>query len=153
MAGGLRKFQAGASGQRGLESISAGRLWRSDEFAVSRATGWHKDRRDRLGDAKSADEISRSALAGTGRRNLGSAGRSQTVHPFENDGVAGVSPRGAINRRGWPAREWRARALENNPGPNPSGSLRARLQPESESVYPVLRERRPRRQFADDADG
>ena len=58
MAGGLRKFQAGASRQRGLESISAGRLWRSDELDVSRATGRHQNRGAGLGDAKSADEIS-----------------------------------------------------------------------------------------------
>ena len=64
----------------------------------------------------------------------------------------GVPSGGAIDRRGWFARERRARALEESPRPNPSGSLRARLQPESESVYPVLRERRARRQSADDAD-
>src|SRR6478672_1071711 len=152
MAGRLRKFPAGASRQRGLESISAGCLWRSDELDVSRATGRHRNRRDGLGDAKSADEISRIALAGTRRRNLGSAGRSQKFHPFENDGVVGVPSGGAIDRTGWPARGRRAQAVEESARANPSGSLRARLQPESESVYPVLRRRRPRRQLADDAD-
>src|SRR4029077_5090742 len=152
MAGGLRKFSAGASRQRGLESISAGRLWRSDEFDVSRATGRHQNRGDGLEVTKSADEISLIALARAGRRNLGSAGRSQKFHPFENDGVACIPSGGAIDRRGWSTCERRARALEESPRPNPSGSLRARLQSESESVYPVLRERRARRQFADDAD-
>src|SRR6267143_817022 len=148
MAGRLRKFSAGASRQRGLETISAGRLWGSDEFALSCATSRHRNRRDGLGDAKSADEISRIALAGTGRGNLGSAGRSQKFHPFENDGVVGVPSGGAIDRRGWSARERRARALEESPRANPSGGLRARLQSESESVYPVLRRRRPQRQLA-----
>ena len=46
----------------------------------------------------SADEISRIALARAGRRNLGSAGRSQKFHPFENDGVAGIPSGGAIDR-------------------------------------------------------
>src|SRR6476659_8917944 len=92
------------------------------------------------------------ALAGARRRNLGSAGRSQKFHPFENDGVVGVPSGGAIDRRGWLARGRRARALEEGARANPSGSLRARLQPESESVYPVLRRRRARRQLADDAD-
>src|SRR6266446_4488946 len=152
MVGGLRKFHAGASRQRGLESISARRLWRSDELTLSRTTGWHRNCRDGLGVTKSADEISRIALAGTGRRNLGSAGRSQKFHPFENDGVVGVPSRSAIDRRGWLARGRRARALEESPRANPSGGLRARLQSESEGVYPVLRRRRPRRQPADDAD-
>src|SRR6266403_1470705 len=58
MASGLRKFSAGASRQRGLETISAGRLWRSDELAVSRATGRHQNRGDGLEVTKSADEIS-----------------------------------------------------------------------------------------------
>src|SRR6266550_3613072 len=107
MAGRLRKFSAGASRQRGLETISAGRLWGSDEFALSCATSRHRNRRDGLGDAKSADEISRIALAGTGRGNLGSAGRSQKFHPFENDGVVGVPSGGAIDRRGWFARRRR----------------------------------------------
>src|SRR6059058_2968388 len=83
---------------------------------------------------------------------MGSARRTQTFHALENDGVAGVSSWRAIDRRGWAARGRRARALEKNPRSNPSRSLRARLQPESESVYPVLRKRRARRQFADDAD-
>src|SRR6266550_3343909 len=152
MAGRLRKFSAGASRQRGLETISAGRLWGSNEFALSCATSRHRNRRAGLGDAKSADEISRIALAGTGRGNLGSAGWSQKFHPFENDGVVGVPSGGAIDRRGWSARERRARALEESPRANPSGGLRARLQSESESVYPVLRRRRPRRQLAADAD-
>src|SRR6266853_6823759 len=152
MVGGLRKFHAGASRQRGLESISARRLWRSDELTLSRTTGWHRNRRDGLGVTKSADEISRITLAGTGRRNLGGAGRSQKFHPFENDGVAGVPSGGTIDRGGWVARERRTGALEKNPRSNPSGSLRTRLQPESESVYPVLRKRRARCQFADDAD-
>src|SRR5256886_15847420 len=132
MAGRLRKFSAGASRQRGLETISAGRLWRSDELAVSCATGRHRNRRHGLGDAKSADEISRIALAGTGRRNLGSAGRSQKFHPFENDGAVGVPSGGAIDRRGWSARERRARGLEESPGAKPSGGLRARVQSASE---------------------
>src|SRR2546430_14871550 len=97
MAGRLRKFSAGASRQRGLETISAGRLWGSDEFALSCATSRHRNRRDGLGDAKSADEISRIALAGTGRRNLGGTGRGQTFYPFQDDGVAGVSSRRAID--------------------------------------------------------
>src|SRR6059058_1049716 len=151
MAARLRKFQAGPNWQCRLESISARRLWRSDELDVSRPTGRHRNRGDGLGVAKSADEISRITLAGTGRRNLGSARRPQTFHPFENDGVAGVPSWRAIDRRGWAARERRARALEKNPRPNPSRSLRAWLQPESKSVYPVLWERRARRQLADGA--
>src|SRR6266480_3849482 len=127
MAGRLRKFSAGASRQRGLETISAGRLWGSNEFALSCATSRHRNRRDGLGDAKSADEISRIALAGTGRGNLGSAGRSQKFHPFENDGVVGVPSGGAIDRRGWSARERRARALEENARANRAGSPGARF--------------------------
>src|SRR2546430_3947284 len=151
MAGRIRKFQTGPGRQCRLESISARRLWRSNEFALSRATGRNQNRGDGLGVTKSAAKISRITLAGTGRRNLGSARRPQTFHPFENDGVAGVPSWRAIDRRGWAARERRARALEKNPRPNPSRSLRAWLQPESKSVYPVLWERRARRQLADGA--
>src|SRR2546430_10786740 len=123
MAGRLRKFSAGASRQRGLETISAGRLWGSDEFALSCATSRHRNRRDGLGDAKSADEISRIALAATGRRNLGGARWAQTFHPFENDGVAGVPSWRAVDRRSRAARERRARALEKNSRSNPSRTV------------------------------
>src|SRR5437879_13262329 len=87
MAGRLRKFSAGASRQRGLETISAGRLWGSDEFALSCATSRHRNRRDGLGDAKSADEIYRIALAGTGRGNMRSTRRWKKFKTGENDRV------------------------------------------------------------------
>ena len=49
----------------------------------------------RLGIAEGAFEFSRIEMERTGRRDLGSARRTQTIHSFQNDGVAGISSRGA----------------------------------------------------------
>src|SRR6476660_3474106 len=133
MARWLRKFPADTDWQRGFDAISTGCLWRSDEFALSRAAGGDRNRGDRLEVTGRVDEISRIALAGTGRRDLGSAWRTQTFHAFENDGIAGISSRCAVDRESRDAGERTSRALETNSRSNPSGSLRTRLQLEGES--------------------
>src|SRR5205814_3233656 len=114
MARRLRKFQADTDWQRGFDSISIGRLRRSDEFALSRTPGRNRNRGDRLEVTGGFDEISRIALARTGRRDLGSARRTETFHAFEDDGVVGISSRGAVDREGRDAGERTSRALEEN---------------------------------------
>src|SRR5207302_10865608 len=89
----------------------------------------------RLGADGRAYEISGIALAGTGRRHLGSPRRSPAFYAFENDGLAGVRPRdqagGGMRLRGKRALS----SVARNSRPNSQSGLRARLQPEEEGIH------------------
>ena len=91
---GLRKFKTSAHRQCRVWSISARCLWRSPGDDVSSAPGRNRKSRDRLASASRLDEFSRIKLEQARRRHLGSARRSETFHPLQNDGVGGFRSRG-----------------------------------------------------------
>src|SRR4051794_14773141 len=91
-----------------------------------------------MADAGGADEVSRNEMAGSGRRHLGGARWAAAVHPFENDGVAGLRSRGEAGQGVQLCRGGKPEALAENSRRNSRPGLRARLQLKEESVYPVL---------------
>ena len=137
LAGRLRGLEAGPDRQRRQRPVPARRLRRGDRHALPGTTPRARRRRQRLDARPPSAREPRAALARARRRHLGGARAEAPLHTLQGDGVGGVRPRPAVDRRARPVRP--GRPLARRPRRDQGGGARAGLRPGARLVRPVVR--------------